>query len=163
MKLTKEGYIDAPSFCDEFQYHRNAVYQMYAKKHPLIHKRGKQIYVDYNGLMKRKEFQKRIWLRAHDNYYDLMEHFKAENRLAKWLSQWSDVKQDSWVDFLARHLFMMPTEDLFGYRVSVRLWGFYRMTNRLLKSRDRRIKFIRRLHPDLDNYGEIYKQRGCSR
>ena len=163
MTFTKEGYIYAPSFCNEFHYNRNAVYQMYAKKHPLIHKRGKQIYVDYNGLMKRKEFHKRIWLKAHDNYYDLMEHFKIETRLAKWLSQWSDFSQASWVDFLARHLFMLPTEDLFGYKVSARLWRFYRMSNRLLKSRDRREKFILKLHPNLDRYTEICKERGVCR
>lgn len=156
--ITNKGYISTVQFCKEFNYHKNPIYVMLSKGHPLIHKKGKQVYVDVNGLMKRKEFRKKIWLEAHENFWEFVEYFGSENKLAVWLAKYSDYSVGSWVDFLARHLFMMAPDDLFGYKVPKRLWVFYRLTRLVLRYRDRRVKRIYKRLPNRDRYNELYKQ-----
>lgn len=163
MKLTKEGYIDAPSFCEEHDYPQNAIYVKFAEKHPLIHKSSGRIYVDYNGIVKRHEFRKKVWLESHDAYWEFLEYFGSENKFATWLAKYSEFTRGSWVVFLATDLFAEANDDLFGYKVPKRLWFFWRATKMVLRYRDRRIKRIYDLHPALDMYDEIYKERGCKR
>ena len=161
--IHKEGLVPVPEFCREHNLTRNNIYILHSEGCSFIVKDGPNLYVDTTALYLRKEFRHKIWLQAHDNYYDLMEYFKSENQMAIWLAKYSDINQDSWVDFLARYLFMIPTEGPLKYKVPDRLWFFFRATRMVLRYRDRRIERIYRRLPNRDMYDEIYKQRGCKR
>jgi len=156
--ITNKGYIHVVDFCKEFNYPRNAIYIKFAEKHPLVHKNGNNIYVDYNGIIKRHEFRKKVWLQSHDAYFELMEHFGSENKFAIWLAKYSDFSKGSWVTFLAIDLFAEMNDDMFGYKIPKRLWFFWRATRIVLRYRNRRIKRIYKRLSNRDMYDEIYKK-----
>jgi len=161
--IHKEGLIPVPLFVKEHGLTRNNMYILHSQGCPFVVKDGKNVYVDTTKLYLRKEFRHKIWLKSHDNYYDMIEYFGSENKFAIWLAKYSDISKDSWVDFLSRRLFMLPTDEILSYKVPARLWFFFRATRMVLRYRDKRIERIYKRLPHRDMYDEIYKMRGCKR
>lgn len=161
--IHKEGLIPVPLFVKEHGLTRNNMYILHNNGCPFVVKDRKNVYVDTTKLYLRKEFRHKIWLAAHENYYELVEYFNSENEFAKWLAKYSSVPHGSWVDFLARRLFMLPSEEPLSYKVTQRLWFFFRATRMVLRYRDRREKKIYERLPNRDMYDDIYKERGCKR
>ena len=161
--IYNEGLIPVPTFAEIHNLSRNAIHVSHKNGCEFVVKRGKNAYVDTTKLYKRKEFRQKIWLAAHDNYYAMMEYFGSENKFALWLAKYSDVPHGSWVDFLTKYLFMLPSDAPFSYKVPNRMWFFFRATRMVLRYRDRREQRIYERLPNRDMYEEIYKERGCKR
>ena len=71
--------------------------------------------VDYKFVERRVEFRRKMWLQAHEIYYELMDIFPSQTELARVLSKLDcgHSNPDSWNTFLSNNLFARIDNDNF--------------------------------------------------
>jgi len=125
-------------------------------KHPFITKIGTELWVDDIALKRRKEFNKKIWLKNHDNYYILMEYW-TELDLAKALLKVSGISCiSSWSEYVKLYLFSLASQDtsILSYKINIKQWIFYRLTTRVVRKLRQKEAIYTRL-PNRDNYAKM--------
>ena len=161
-----KGYVRIDEFIDTYNVSEENVYSFISKDRSLVKKHNKALYINKRALERRKEFQKRIWLNSHDNYYRIIEE-SNENRLSIILSKYSKFSKVSWQHFLSTSLFSPSLNDtsIFVNKVSERAWAFYRITTfiiRRIERHEKRIidRVLSRM-PNRDKYKDMpsYKSR----
>ena len=161
--ITNKGYVSLDSFVDRYGVNKNHLFVLANTRNPMFKRVNGKWYIDEKALVKRKEFRKRLWLAAHEYYFDIAAYFGNDNRFAIFLAKFTPQKKEAWVDFLRNGLFALPNENIFSYKVKGRLWLFFNICRLIIRRRDRRIKAIYERLPNMDRYDEIYKERGCVR
>lgn len=161
--VTSKGYVSLDSFVDRYGVNRNHLYVLSHDWHPMFHRVNGKLYIDERALEIRKRFRQRLWLAAHEYYFDIAEYFGNDNKFAIFLAKFTPQKKEAWVDFLRNGLFALPNENIFSYKVKGRLWVFFNICRVIIRRRNRRIRAIYKRHPNLDRYDEIYEERGCAR
>lgn len=76
----------------------------------MFKKDRKSVLVDYKFVERRLAFRKKMWLEAHDLYFELMEVLPTQSALAKLLSKLEDPACDSssvWNSWLSSSLFSL--------------------------------------------------------
>jgi hypothetical protein len=135
--MKQSSFIDLNDFCEKYDLNRNSFDSMRSRgffpKHIF---RGSKRYtqVDENYFWLRKQKIKSMWLKAHDNYYSLMEHFTTESELAKTLHKLDKSKSSStWGDFIYNHLFRILSDGITDVKINKRLYFFLRYSNWLIR------------------------------
>jgi len=124
----KHNWLDIESFCEIHNYTPNNIHcKRFNGSDTFIKVDGNRTYIDELSLIRRKQFQKKIWLDSHDYYYEFMEYFPSESAFARFLGKYYPLGNNNWNEFLSKQLFSLPTDRLFEYRVPDRLWAFYRI------------------------------------
>jgi hypothetical protein len=155
-------------FAEVYEYGNAQIYVELANGHQFVHRTDDGIFVDDKALIRRREFHKRVWLEAHDNYYKITEYIN-ENRLGKLLRRHLGGCKSSWGVFMNMPLFSPAFQDtgLLSYKVPEKLWSFWRFTTVLIRALERkelqREQAIYARLPNRDRYEEICKERGCTR
>ncbi len=161
--ITNSGYISFDGFVEKYDVNKNHLFVLASTGNSMFHRVNNKWYIDEKALIKRKEFVRRVWLTAHEYYFDIAEYFVSDNRFAIFLSRFTPQSKEAWVDFLRNGLFALPNDDVFGYKVKGKLWVFFNICRVVVRRRDRRIRSICKRLPNRDRYDEIYRERGCAR
>jgi len=89
--------------------------------------------VDVNFFVRRKKFQTKVWLEAHDNYFFLTRHMSA-SFLSKLIFEIDDTHTiDSWNMFFHKTLFRSMKENILAYMIDGMLMKFYRYSRWLIR------------------------------
>ena len=136
--MPKRNFIPVEHFCEKYDTPIANVYtHRFQHKPKGVFKKGRykgDMYIDEYHFIHRKEFQRKVWLRSHDNYYEIAEHI-SDKHLAYILARYTGRSQASWVTFLSQELFSLaPLEGtIFNYKIKEKLWEFWRVTTLLLR------------------------------
>jgi len=135
--------LSAAVFSEKYKLSKNIVHLAYYEKNPQIKKIDGKLYVDEKALLRRVEFRKRIWNKAHDNYYAITEYV-SESQLYNFLSRMFGDSKRGWIQFLAYDLFSMANieKSILSYKINNKLWMFYRFTTALIRMVLRRERLV---------------------
>ena len=161
--ITNKGYVSIDIFVDRYEVNKNHLFVLASTGNTMFKRVNGKWYIDEKSLVRRKEFRKRLWLAAHEYYFDIAAYFGNDSKFAKMLEKYTGKSKEGWIDFLRHGLFAIPNDDMFRYKVKNRLWVFFFITRAIIRIRDRRIKAIYERLPNRDRYDEIYIERGCVR
>lgn len=128
----------------------------YKKKHKYVHKIESRLFIDENALLAWREFNKKVWLRSHELYFEINARLN-DSELAAALGYRTKRKKTTWRDFLEYRLFSTAQfeRSLFVYEPPEMFKEFFREAAR--------IAAIYRRHPNRDKYEDIRKERGVFR
>ena len=104
--------------------------------HKYIHKMGKYLTIDYRALLRRREFNKRIWLEAHTNYYTLHNSL-SDTEQSIILAKQFDRTEPVWGNFLRYGLFSLAQleRSLLAYEVNTMLWEYWKASRSLIRNK----------------------------
>ncbi len=148
--------LKSVDFYQQYDISKGAVEVAHHNKHPFIFKKGTELWIDDIALKRRKEFNKKIWLKNHENYYILAEHW-SDGEIAKALHKVSGVSGlSSWSDYLKLYLFSLASQEtsILIYKINLKQWIFYRLTTRVVRKLKRKEAIYKRL-PNRDNYAKM--------
>jgi hypothetical protein len=112
-------------FCETFNVSRNNVTtQASTGKLPQNLLVGK--FINEKVLHVRKDFQQKIWIKSHENYYFLSKHIQDAD-IAYLLSLTGQTK-NFWQQFINDDLFATLNGSITNYRVTGTMWKFYKYT-----------------------------------
>ena len=135
--------LSAVAFSEKYKMSVNMVHMAYYYNNPQIKRIDGKLYVDEKALLRRVEFRKRIWNKAHDNYYAITEYI-SDSQLYNFLSRMFGDSKRGWIQFLAYDLFSMANieKSILSYKINNKLWVFYRFTTALIRMVLRREKLV---------------------
>lgn len=133
----KQDFVKAIDFCDTHEINVNSlqvlkssgkvpsyVFRMTSRKSG---SRVDRIYFE-----RRKDFTKKCWLAAHENFFKLTED-KSERELARLLNSIDpETSIQSWVVFLSQYLFSLQPKSILLFKVTKNLYKFLRYSNWIL-------------------------------
>jgi len=127
LQLSQQGWISAVEFAEMYSLSDSTAYTK--TNNPYVMKIGNSVYINHKALIRRRDFYKRVWLEATDNYYELIDG-ASQFKLAKVLSKYLGNTPTSWNTWMTLVLFSTAYNDksLLNYKVSVKLWEFWRFT-----------------------------------
>jgi hypothetical protein len=133
-----KNLLTMTEFCEKHDLNKNSFESMksrgYYPKHIFSSRLSeKDIYIDENYFVIRKEKIKKLWLRACENYYILNENIN-DYRLAKMLNAVNGKKSvNSWTMFLYENLFNPPPERITNTHITQGVYLFLRYSNWLIR------------------------------
>jgi len=135
--------LSAVACCEKYKLNKNTVHIAYYNKNSQIKRIDGKLYVDEKALLRRVEFRKRIWNKAHDNYYAITEYI-SDSQLYNFLSRMFGASKSAWIQFLAYDLFSMANieKSILSYKINNKLWMFYRFTTALIRMVLRRERLV---------------------
>ena len=140
-------------FCIRYGMTEDALYMRVRNGEKLLFKIDGVWYADDKAMERRLRFKKKIWLKSHDYYYDLITYFKNDNRYAAYLAEKTGYATGSWGDFIRSVLFCVQSDSVLSYKITDRLWLFYRLSRELVRKRNRNLP--EGVSVSLDNYDEL--------
>lgn len=134
--MKKQNFLDITDFCEKYSLNKNSFESMKARKYfpeHIFKKDGRQVYVDENYFVLKKEAIKRMWLLACENFYDITCSISA-SELSKRLHKIDDSKSiETWNTFLYGKLFITPSEKITHVKMTRGQYLFLRYSNWILK------------------------------
>lgn len=133
--VKKASFLSVRAFCEKYNLNERSFLVLKSRGYyqNAFKKDGRDIYVDENYFIHKIEAKKRLWLRACNNYYSIVEKISIL-KLAKMLySIDSNKSLDSWNMFLHENLFSMPSERITDIRINKGLYLFTRYSNWIIK------------------------------
>ena len=126
--LTVDEFVEI--YNDTFETVHSANYN----HNPFIHKKGRKLYIDDKALLRRRNFMRRVWMEAHENYYILAEH-KSDSDMSRILSRFTDRSMHTWNSFQQKSLFSLTPFDksLLSYKVNDMLYEYWRITRAIIR------------------------------
>ena len=137
--------LKSNDFYNLYEVSKGAVEVAHHSKHPFIFKKGKELWIDDIALKRRKEFNKKIWLKNHENYYKLAEYW-SDAEIAKALHIVSGTScESSWREYIKLYLFSLASQEtsILVYKINAKQWIFYRLTTRVVRKLERTRKIYR--------------------
>jgi len=127
--------MTVPEF--EMFYHKldSATLCIYRKSgHKALIKKDNRYDIDIKFLIRRRDFCIKIWNKAHENYYSIIEHI-SQRKLAILLNRFYKRSTNSWDAFMRDTLFspVMHEKSLMKYEINFNLWAFFRITTVLIR------------------------------
>ena len=127
--------LKSNDFYNLYEVSKGAVEVAHHSKHPFIFKKGKELWIDDIALKRRKEFNKKIWLKNHENYYKLAEYW-SDAEIAKALHIVSGTScESSWREYIKLYLFSLASQEtsILRYKINSKQWIFYRLSTRVVR------------------------------
>ena len=126
--------LDAIAFSERYELSKGSLDVAHHNKHPFVKKIAGTLYVDEKALIRRREFYKKVWNKAQENYYRINE-FVPDPKLYTFLAKVLDGSANSWLQFLKYGLFSVAFNDksILSYQISNRLWTFYRASTFIIR------------------------------
>jgi hypothetical protein len=94
-------------------------------------KANRVAYIDHTYLVRRKEFEKKIWLESHDHFYWLNRTLSIA-LIAEMLAMVTDRSKETWTSFMSGTLFRLPSDSILSSRIYAMAWEFYRITRAII-------------------------------
>ena len=130
-------------FCEVFEQSENAVYahnSLYGSKF-IVQVAPKEIRIDVDALLRRREFYQRVWLQSHKFYFILSE-LKKDSEIATILSKFIGRSKGSWQTYIKYNLFSTAFQDrsLLRYEIDDMLYMFWRVSGTIIRRAYREAK-----------------------
>lgn len=129
--MRKRNYISSEEFALKYDVAANHIHVFKndlkgeIPKGLFYYENKKKMYIDEEFFLRRKIFQHKIWLEAHDYYYFFSEQV-SDYAMAKIVAKYYDEKVANWSNYIHDYLFSYLQSSIFKYKVSKVLWKFYR-------------------------------------
>lgn len=126
--------ISSLAFCERYELSTSAIDVAYYNNHPYVKKIAGALYVNEKALIRRREFYKRVWNKAHENYYNITEYI-TDAQFYNFLGRVLDRSRESWMQFLHYGLFSVAFNDksILSYGISAQLWEFFRASTFVIR------------------------------
>jgi len=132
-KPQRKNLVSAKIFAEIYKVRHSDVGLYRFKKHPCIHKYGKNVFVDKECIEKSKEQYLDIQNQAMNNYFKIIEKY-GEYSVCKLLSLIDGSNVMKWYTFVKQRLFSIAYQEksIFIYLPPNKTYRFLLMTNYIL-------------------------------
>ena len=129
-------YLRVNEFADKYHVSVDNIYtQKHSGKLPesiFIKYTYNTMFIEESFFLRRQAFKKKIWLKAHDNYYFLERHLNVW-QMALMMEKASKIgSQKSWNTWIKNFLFLIQEGGILHYKIQEKLWLFYRVTRTVI-------------------------------
>lgn len=137
--MKQSSFIYMDDFCEKYQLNIESFRSMKSRNYfpeSIFKGYRRDLQIDENYFLYKKQKVKKLWLKAHDNYYTLIEKID-ENKLANLLHDIDNRKSVStWSSFLYGYLFRIPPEKITNIELNNNLYLFLRYSSWIIRRND---------------------------